>query len=717
VSADFVEVLRAQASASGFPAEGTIEVRGFAAPVTIRRDAFGIPSIEAANLDDLWRAQGFVTAGERLFQLELAIRSATGRLSEVFGERTFDADRFVRTVGLHMAAKTHLEGWTDEDHAMHARFREGAQLWVEHMPASPIEYTLLDLVPWLSDDAGDWASCYASLAWLLSNNWDKELMRARIRRVLGSAGVATLMPPTAGGKGLGSNAWVVAGAKTASGKPLLAGDPHLPALQPSPWLELHLVAPGYEARGVALVFGPGIILGATPHHAWSATNVTGDVQDLFEEREDAVVRERTEQINVRGEPEPRTVLVRETKHGPILTHAPMGTLSPTYGPIDGTYALRWTGHDVAIRPSLTVAAARATTFDEFRAAVLQVGCPGQNFVYADVDGTIGYQLTGVHPIRASGVGTEPVPGWNDEHEWVGTIDPEDLPTIVDPPEGFLVTANDGAHAKGSPHLISNDFHGAHRANRISVLLGSRENHDVDSMAAIQTDTVSLPASDVIAGLTAVTPSDDRQRAALDLLRGWDGDVRADSAAAAMYEVWTRTIARLVLEPKLGEDLTSVYLAGAETWTGSVLTRLLGEPNGWLDDDLLLAALDEAIEEAHGRTWGELHRLFLAHPLASIPGLEALFVAADAPFGGDDHTVSQGGPDDAAGLRAGVIASWRVVWDLADLDRSVAIFPAGVSGNPGSPHWNDQSSQYLEGGTRPAPLHPREAAATLTIASS
>src|SRR5947208_1589147 len=239
-------MLRTQASLSAFPIEGTLELAGLAAPVTIRRDGFGIPSIEAANLGDLWLTQGFVTAGERLFQLELAIRSATGQLSEVFGERTFDADRFVRTVGLPIAARTHLEEWTDEDRAMHDRFREGARLWVEQMPAPPIEYTLLYLVPWLPEDAAGWAACYVSLAWMLSNNWDRELLRARIRRVLGPAGVATLMPPTAGGSGLGSNAWVVAGPRTASGKPLLAGDPHLPALHPSPWLELRLAAPGYE---------------------------------------------------------------------------------------------------------------------------------------------------------------------------------------------------------------------------------------------------------------------------------------------------------------------------------------------------------------------------------------------------------------------------------------------------------------------------------------
>jgi penicillin G amidase len=705
LSGDFVQTLRIQAAASALPAGGRIELPGLRASVTVRSDDFGIPAITAEHLEDLWLAQGFVSAAERLFQLELAIRSATGRLSEVFGERTFEADRFVRTIGLAEAARAHLDGWTDEDVTMHARFREGARLWVERMPAAPIEYRLLDLDPSLPEDPADWAACYASLAWMLSNNWEKELLRAEIRRALGSAGVETFLPPVSGGNGSGSNAWAVAGDKTASGKPLLAGDPHLPALQPSPWLELCLSAPGYDARGVALVFGPGIILGATPHHAWSATNVTGDVQDLFEEREDAVVSRRSEAIHVRGEAEPRTVVVRETRHGPIVTHCPVGTLSPTYASIDGTYALRWTGRDVAIRPSLTVAAARATSFEEFRAAVLQVGCPGQNFVYADIDGTIAYQLTGIHPVRANADGTEPVPGWNDDHEWIGVIEPEELPTVIDPPEGFIVTANDGTHAAASSHVISNDFHEPHRANRIAALLRAREHHDVASMAAIQRDTLSLPATRTIKLLSLVTPANDRQRDAIELVRHWDGDLEAGSHAAALYEAWARAIARLALGPELGEDLSKAYVASAQSWTGSVLPRLLDRPNRWVDDDLVLAALDEAIEEVDGRTWGDIHRLVLAHPLASIPGLEALFVAADAPLGGDGHTVAQGGLDGPVGYRAGVIASWRAVWDLGDLDRSACVSPSGASGNPGSPHWDDQLPLYLQGRLRPSPVHP------------
>ncbi|MGZ4131515.1 MAG: penicillin acylase family protein [Actinomycetota bacterium] len=702
---DFLEALRSQAAAALFPTEGELPVTGLAAPVTIRRDAWGTPSIDAASLEDLWFAQGLVTAGERLFQLDLAIRASTGRLAEVFGPSVVDTDTFARTVGFHRAGARYLEGWTERDHAMHERFRAGVLAWVAAMPATPIEYQLLDLDPVLPEDPADWSACFAFLAWGLSNNHDKEILRAQLAAALGPDAARVWLPATAGGTGLGSNDWVVAGSRTASGAPLLANDPHLLALQPGAWLELHLSAPGYLARGVALCFSPGLILGATPHHAWGATNVTGDVQDLFEVGDADVTGERAETIAVRGEDEPRTLTVRETRFGPILTHVQVGLLDPASVALDRTYALAWTGHEHGIRPSLALDAAQASSFDGFRTAVLEIGCPGQNFVYADVGGTIALQVTGLHPVRRAGDGLAPAPGDTDDHAWDGWVPLDELPREVDPARGFIVTANDGLHASMTPHLLSNDFHEPYRALRIAELLETRDDHDVASCAAIQTDTVSLPARAAAAALARLAPDTDAQRRALEALAAWDGDVAAGSRPAALYHAWTTAIARRALGPRLPEEVLNGYLAWGETWRCQVLPSLLEDPGPWLSDDLLRAALGDALEEVGDRTWGELHRLVLAHPLARIPGLEALFVAADEPFAGDEQTVASGGYDATQRYRAAVIASWRVVWDLADLDRSVAVLPSGASGNPASPHWNDQSPLYLSGRTRPAPVGP------------
>ncbi len=722
---DFVQTLRAQAAAASFPEEGELTVPGLTAPARIRRDRWGVPYVEAASLDDLWFAHGMVTAGERLFQLDLALRTANGRLSEVFGERTFADDRFARTVGFHRAGRAYLRGWTETDHAMHARFREGAAAWVRSMPAPPIEYQLLDLTPELPEDPAAWAACFAYLAWGLSNNWDKELLRAAIAERAGPEAASVLLPSNAGGNGRGSNEWAIAGTRTASGMPLVANDPHLAALQPGPWLEVHLAAPGYRVRGVALPFCPGVILGATEHHAWGVTNVTGDVQDLYLERLDedggaALHADRwepltvhREEIAVRGEPRPRLVDVRTTRHGPILEHRIDGIVHPVYRELPQTYALRWTGSEHSLRPSIALEVARATSFAEFRDAVLRVRCPGQNFVYADVDGTIGYQCTGLHPIRRGGDGTAPVPGWTDDHEWDGFVPTAELPWVADPPRGFVATANNRIHDDDYPYLISADFHESGRVRRIGELLDRRDDHDVGSCAAIQTDTLSLAARATLPMLLALDPRSEDRRAAIEELAAWDCEMRADSGGAAVFNVWCAEIARRVLAPRLGEELFAAYHAWRETFQCRVLPGLMHEPDGWLDEDLLRDALDDALlwlreRLGHDRStwsWGAVHVLQLAHPLAAIPGLEPLFVAVRAPFGGDEQTVAQGGFDGMQGFRPAVIPSWRVVWDLADLDRSVGVVPAGVSGNPGSAHWNDQAPLFIAGRTKELPFSP------------
>jgi penicillin G amidase len=752
---DFIEGLRASAAAAAFPTEGELTVPGLVAPVEVARDAWGVPYLSAGSLEDLWFAQGVVTAGERLFQLDLLLRAANGRLSEVFADRTLHDDRFARTIGFHRAAAKMVAGWTELDRSMHRRFRDGVFAWIEHMPSAPVEYLLLDLSPELPEDEVSWAAAFSFLAWGLSGNWDTELLRSWVRERAGDAAVGTLLPPTAAeaaGTGLpdlypgalhgdvfdalprahgqGSNEWVVAGSRTATGKPLLANDPHLLAVQPGPWVELHLSAPGYRARGVALAFSPGILLGTTSHHAWGVTNVTGDVQDLFVERlsEDRTaaaygeawepLRIHRETIAVRGS-DPHVMEVRESRHGPLLDTFVSGVLDPEHLelPPEPVYALRWTGSDGAgIRPSLVLEAAAAEDFGAFRRAVLQVACPGQNFVYADVDGSIGYACTGWFPIRRSGDGTAPVPGWTDDHEWEGIVPPEDLPWSQNPARGFLVTANNRIHDDAYPHLIGRDFHTPYRARRIADRLRGSEQHEVGSMTDLQNDTVSLPTRrtlpHLVAFLERIEAPSAHERTVVDLLRPWDGDMAASSAPAAVFNVWCRHIARRSLEPRLGEDLFRHYHAWREAFQCEALPTLLADPaNGWIDDDLLRSALADAGDELRERLgedpvhwrWGALHRLRLAGPLASIPGLDALFLAADVELGGDEQTVMQGGFEGRDGYRPAVIPSWRVVYDLSDLDRSVGVLPAGVSGNPASAHWNDQAPLWASGAYHPLPF--------------
>jgi penicillin amidase len=756
---DWTDELRVAAEASLAPVEGEIAVTGLDEPVEVLRDRWGIPSIQASSLEDLWFAQGFVTASERLFQIDLALRAANGRLSELFAELTLPADRFARVIGFHRIGAREAERWSDASRAMVGRFVEGARAWVAAMPSPPVEHALLAVAPELPDDLGSWAAAFAYAAWTLSGNWDSELMRVHLADRFGSDAAGALLPPlpddppslAAGAlagrlldamprtRGQGSNAWVVAGSRTASGRPLLANDPHLLAQQPSTWFELHLRAPGYEARGVAFPFAPGVLVGATPHHAWGLTNVTGDVQDLYEERIDDAgtaasfdgawepLTIHREEIAVRGGA-PIAFDVRETRHGPILEMQTIGVGDVRYAPLGTSYALRWTATDGVLEPTTLLDIVRATDFASFREALRGLACPGQNVVYADVDGTIGYQLTGAYPVRRRGDGSVPVPGWTSEHEWTGVIDFEDLPWSRDPERGYVVTANNRPHGDDYPHLIGVDFHTPFRARRIAELIdGATDALHAEDMAGFQADTTSIPARTLLPRLVGIEPADADQAWALGVLRSWDGDQRADSAAAAVYNAWIARIAWRLLGA--GEDRFTFdrYAAWREAFVCLALPALLeSDPPAWAVpndggwEDVLRPTLDEALvglaetlgPDRERWRWGALHRVRFAHVLARMPGLAAMFVAAEHELGGDEQTILQGGFDGRDGFDAVVVPSWRFVADLGDLDASQAVLTTGQSGNPASPHWADQSATWIAGALRPAPVRSaavREAA--------
>ncbi|HET9725141.1 MAG TPA: penicillin acylase family protein [Actinomycetota bacterium] len=759
--ADWLDEVRAAAAAAVPTLSDEIAVHGLRARVEVLHDRWGVPHVSATTLDDLFRAQGFLVASERLFQLELLLRLANGRLAGMLGDLGLPSDRFARTVGWNRAGGTIADGWDEDSHRMVAAYREGALAWLEAMPAPPVEHAVLGLAPWLPEDEASWAAAIAWLSWNLSGNWDEELLRAEIADRLGPEAVHDLFPdlpedatfPLAGRRsgpsalelleqaprrppGRGSNAWAVAGSRSATGAPILANDPHLAVLTPSIWFECHLSAPGYDVSGACLPFAPGVVIGRTPHHAWGVTNVGGDTQDLYLERlnEDGTAARfedgwepltvHREEIEVRGRSEPLVLEVRETRHGPILDSYVVGIRQPEVveGGIAQTYALRWVGHTHAITPSVLLGMAAAPDFASFRSALREWGSPGQNVLYADVEGHIGYQCTGRYPVRRAGDGTVPVPGWTAEHEWDGWIDFDDLPWDLDPPEGFLATANNRIHDEDYPHLIGRDWTPPSRIRRIAELLGTEPHHTPETFAAMQADTVSIPARTLAPVLAGVAPADERQRAAVALLDGWDGDLAADSAAACVYEAWCHHLAELVLRPLLGDAVfTHLYGRGVSTgtWRALVLPGLLERPTArWFGadgvearDDVLRRALDAALDELEERLgpersawrWGDLHRVVFAGQLAAFPGLGEVFTAGVVGKGGDDDTLDQGAFEPERRYDAVVIASCRQIHDLSDPDGSTATNTLGRSGHPASPAWNDQLPLWSTGRRHPMPL--------------
>jgi penicillin amidase len=760
-----VEAIREGAKRALPPVEGEIRAPGLHGQVEIMRDRWGVPHIYATDLHDLFFAQSWVMMSERLFQFDFLARLSTGTLSELFSELTLPIDRFVRTMGWNRIGQRLGAAYDDRSMEMAAAFAAGARAWVETMPEKPVEYQVLDAEPrFPADDeiAAIGAAGSVFMAYGLSRNWDHELLRAEIAERLGPEVMRALFPDldtesslVEAGKeggadrtallsdailppsGQGSNNWVVDATRTTTGKPLLANDPHLAIAAPSIWFESHLSAPGYHAAGVTLPFSPGVIIGHNERIAWGFTNTEGDVMDLYLERlsEDGTQVEydgswepmtiHREEIAVRGHDQPEILEVRETRHGPILDSYMVGITDPVVieGGIRKTYALRWVGAEHGIQPSTVLALNTAGSWDEFREAAKGWHCPGQNMVYADVEGNIGYQLTGMYPIRRNGDGTVPVPGWTDEYEWDGWVPFAELPRAFNPEDGFLVTANNKMHDEGYHHNLGRDFLPPYRARRIAQMICQRETHDTASFARMQTDTVSLPAAQLLPALTAIEPADDRQKAAISLLAEWDRDIAADSAPGALYEVWNKHIALRVLRPLFGDEELLTHFYGRRQWTNAfqyqVLPNILAYPTArWWGgngatarDDALRETLDGALDElttALGEDmtawrWGAIHKARFAGRLALIPDLAELFTAGEVEMGGDEQTVNQGLFEPGWSYDVVVAPSWRQIFDLSDWDASLGTHTVGQSGNPVSPHFADLVPLWSEGTHHPMPF--------------
>jgi penicillin amidase len=622
---------------------GDLSLQGLHESVEVITDRYGVPHIYARNEDDLYFAQGYIHAQERLWQMEFNRRIASGRLSEIFGSLTVELDRFCRRIGMHRAAAIDVEQLAEHERRILEAYSSGVNSFVQlNNKKLPIEFTLVHLqpAPWKPADTLQWGKLQA---WSLSGNWETELIRAQLVAKLGVERAARLeagydpahpliIPPGVAYQGInpglleqyeqiktlsglsalgGSNNWVVDGTMTADGTPILCNDPHLGQAVPSVWFECHLNAGDIDVVGASFPGSPGIIIGHNQHIAWGVTNAVSDVQDLYVEKfnpenphqyefmgnwEDAqVIRE---EIVVKDQAMPVIEEVRVTRHGPIITSLPQisqGQAEITELPL----ALRWTALDQGKIVASVQNLNRATNWDEFLTALHDWDAPPQNFVYGDTAGNIGYVMAGAIPMRAKGQALLPVPGWTGEYEWTGLIPFEELPQTFNPEQHFLVTANNRVIDDSYPYYITHEWLNGYRAQRIRDLLTSKGKLTLNDMAQIQSDQYALPATAIVPFILQIDADTPVKRAAHDILRAWNYVLEPDSIGASIYITFLNKLESIVLGAVIGDDetLLSNYrgvgmnilstLNGYASRTKPLMIRLLQEQDDrWFADSVI-----------------------------------------------------------------------------------------------------------------------------------
>ncbi len=754
--------------------EGRLSAPGLREPVAIDRDADGVPHIRARSEADAYFALGYVHAQDRLWQMEAMRRFGAGRLSEALGRQTLGLDRTMRALGLYRTAERIYGGLDPRVQAGLIAYTQGVNAYLDnHSGAWPIEFYVVGLrpEPWKPADSLVWGQL---MSLRLSGDWRSELTRQRLARRLSPEQLEQLLdkpsqngpitieapqrqseraapndhaaytPPldvaerllietarllpdaSVMGPGTASNSWALAGNLTASGKPLLANDPHLGLELPSTWYLARIEAPGLSISGATAPGVPFHVLGHNGRIAWGFTNTGSDVQDLFVERTDPndgmryLTPEgslpfvtRNETIKVRGADDVILTL-RETRHGPVMSDLMSESVQDL--PAGDLLAFAAAGlRDDDRSAQALYFLNRARDWDSFRSAVSDFHSPQQNIAYADVDGNIGLYVAGRVPLRKRGEGLFPVPGWTGDYDWVGFVPFDELPHSYNPASGRIANANNRVVGPDYPYPLGRDWTEPFRIERIEQVIAGTAQHDADGMIALQGDVRSLvPAALLPLMLPAMraTPLDQgRYAGVIDGLAAWDGTMARERAEPLIFNSWLRELTRLIAADELGPLFASSWRAQP-----AFIANVLRQDQRWCDDivtaeaEACEALIQRAFVTAMGKLvaaygedptlwrWGDAHVARLNNRvLARVPGLGALS-DIDLPTPGDDSTVNRGSTSirDEANPWSHVHGpGLRAVYDLADLDRSRFIIAGGQSGNPLSRHYGDMATRWRD----------------------
>ena len=697
---------------------GTIEAQ-VSAPVSVVFDSLGEPHIRAGNLEDALFVQGYVTAQDRLWQMDGLRRFAAGDLAEVVGPSALESDREARRLLMRRTAEQAYARISAQDRAVLAAYTRGVNAFIDsHRGSLPLEFTLLQYQP------RPWSVVDCLLISLhmfrtLTSTWRLDIMKQSMLAQGERAKVDYLFPIRAGTEPQpGSNAWVLAGGRTASGKPLLSNDPHLEFGVPGIWYMTHIEAPGLDVAGVSIPGLPGVIIGHNRRIAWGMTNLQFDVQDLYLEKFDdrtgrylfrgkvEQARHEIEVIRVKGQA-PSQLPLWITVHGPIFA-------------AEGTerMALRWMANEPGVLQFPILDIDRAGNWQEFTKALTRYPGPAQNFVYADVDGNIGYHAAGVLPIRRGFSGDVPVDGSSGNFEWQGTIPFDQLPAVYNPPGGIIATANQNPFPADYPYPVNGNFAPPFRVNQIRALLSARRNWQAEDLLAVQKDVYSsfgkFLAGQLVAAYDQRRFKNPELGDAISVLRAWNGQMEKDLAAPFLITLAYEHVRTAVAENAApGSGATYDFPLGS-----AAIERLLRErPAGWFADydGMLLRVLVDAVEEGQRiqgrdvRRWqyGAAMRLTITHPVThQVPWLGKYFDIGPALMSGSSFTVKQ------TTLRIG--PSMRMNADLSDWDRSLLNVVVGESGHILSRHYRDQWPSYYVGHSFPMQFRNVKASSTLVF---
>lgn len=735
--------LEARAKAALAQTSGRIEMEGISKPIEVLRDQWGIPHIYAEKVEDLFFAQGFVAAQDRLWQMEIWRRTGEGKLAEILGPQAIERDRFARLMRYRGDMNAEWKSYSPDAKSIIESFVRGVNAFIRvSRDRLPIEFQLTGVnpEPWTAE------TCLTRMAgYIMTRNASSEVLRAQVAhkfgiekaeewletdpfkkleipaglnlegidsKVLASASAASgSVSFNTNNPNDGSNNWVIDGRLSATGKPLLANDPHRAITLPSLRYLVHLVGPGWNVIGAGEPSLPGVAAGHNEKVGFGFTIVGIDQQDIYVEETDPKdptryraggkwerMKIEREEIKVKGRAEPEVLELKFTRHGPVI-HEDRAR--------NRAYTLRWVGTEPGTAGYLaSLSLNRAKNWKEFLVALERWKVPSENLVYADTDGNIGWQAAGLAPIRRGWSGLVPVPGGSGKYEWNGFLPLSQLPRSYNPQTGFIATANHKVIPEGYQREIGFEWAAPFRFHRIEEVLKKGSKFTVADFERLQYDEVSTIARKLVPLLRGISFEDARSSEAARLLLGWDMVLSKDSAAAAIYEMWVSKLTPNVFKPTVPAEAWSMIggrfsisqLIAALTNPGA---KIFGPDPQRGRAQVMAASLNEAVAELSKRLgpdlnrwqWGDMHQTEFKHMLSRDEATRAVFDLRSVPSGGDSNTVkAAGGPN----FRHSHGASFRQILDVSDWDNSVATSVPGQSGQPGSPHYSDLLPLWTEG---------------------